>query len=167
MDTESALLIVAIIFVIYTIQTRYTTNYIERFNLDTIKKEVKIGYQEDNPQIQYTVNPVPYLLDFLRGRAYYPATFPRRPDSIINPMREPLLRVALIENQGNMPNYYTPHYVGPNVDGSFEGSKDTNLTKSNYVYRAYRYPHNDMLYKPWQLETSAPYLDYGSQQGDS
>jgi hypothetical protein len=86
----------------------------------------------------------------LKGRAYYPATLPRRPDAIINPMREPILRVASVDNQGNLPNIYDPPYSGPNVG----------------IYRAYRYPHNDLLYNPWQLEVSDPTIGYGVQQGN-
>lgn len=123
----------------------------ESFDLDTIKKEVNIAYQTDNPQIQYSVNPVPYLIDFLRARSYYPGTLPRRPDSIINPIREPILRVTSVENTGNLPNLYDPPYTGPEING---------------VYRSYRYPHNDLHYPPWGMSIGPPYMDYNNIQGN-
>ena len=145
--------IIPIIIILLIILVYYKTyQQQEGFNLDTIKKEIKIGYQTDNPQIQYSINPVPYLIDFLRARSYYPSTLPRRPDSIINPMREPILRVDSVENTGNLPSIYDPPYAGPEING---------------VYRSYRYPHNDLLYTPWSLEVNAPYLDYGSQQSNN
>ena len=144
--TTIAVILVALLFVCWC----YNRKRIEGFDLDQIKKEVRLGYQISNPQIQYSVNPIPYLLDFLKGRAYYPATLPRRPDAIINPMREPILRVASVENQGNLPNMWDPPYAGPNLG----------------TYRAYRYPHNDLLYNPWQLEISSPTIGYGTQQGN-
>ena len=123
----------------------------ENFNLDTIKREVKIAYQTSNPQIQYSVNPVPYLIDFLQARSYYPNTLPRRPDSIVNPMKEGILRADSVENTGNLPSMYTPPYSGPEISG---------------VYRAYRYPHNDLHYPPWGMSIGPPYLDYNNQQGN-
>lgn len=128
----------------------YNRRQNEGFNLDQIKKEVRLGYQWSNPNIQYTVNPVPYLLDFLKGRSYYPATLPRRPDAIINPVIEAILRVDSVENTGNLPNLYDPPYAGPNLG----------------VYRAYRYPHNDLHFTPWQLEISDPTKGYGVEQGN-
>jgi len=138
-----AVIIVILLFVCWCYNRKRT----EGFDLDQIKKEVRLGYQISNPQIQYQVNPIPYLLTFLDGRSYYPATLPRRPDAIVNPMREPILRVASVENQGNLASIYTPPYAGANLG----------------TYRAYRYPHNNLLHKPWQLEISSPYNDYGSQ----
>ncbi len=78
----------------------------EGFDLDTIKREVNIANQTGNEQIAYTVNSVPYLLDYLRGRSYYPSTISRRPDSIINPMRESILR-GVLESTGNLPSLYS------------------------------------------------------------
>jgi len=140
-----AAVLVALLFICWWYDRKRT----EGFDLDQIKKEIRLGYQISNPNVQYQVNPIPYLLDFLKGRSYYPSTLPRRPTSIINPMREPILRVASVENSGNLPSIYSPPYAGPNLG----------------TYRAYRYPHNDLLYKPWQLSISSPYNDYGSQQG--
>ncbi len=90
---------ILIFFIMYFIYLYLT----EGFNLDDIKNELRAAYQIDNPQIQYSVNPVPYLLDLLKARNYYPQTLPRRPDSIINPMRESILRYDSTYNTGNLP----------------------------------------------------------------
>jgi len=142
-------LIAAVIALIITLLVgwwyirRISRECTEGFDLDQIKKEVDIAYQTDNPQVQYSVNPIPSLLNFIKGRSYYPNTLPRRPDALIRPITERVVLHDATYNKGNMGTVSNPPYSGPNTSG---------------IYRSYRYPHNDLLYKPWQLSIDAPYL---------
>ena len=52
------------------------------------KNDQRKYYAIDNPNIQYTVNPVEKMIDKLGGTKWYPQTYPRRVDSIMDPMTE-------------------------------------------------------------------------------
>ena len=57
---------------------------------------------QNNPEVQYTVNPIPDMIDKLGSTKWYPQTNPRRVDSIMDPMNESKLYDDLIYNRGNM-----------------------------------------------------------------
>lgn len=60
--------------------------------LDERKKLMDKIYAEDTPNVQEDVNPVPELIKTIKGSSYYPMEYPRRIDSLTNPITEKMLR---------------------------------------------------------------------------
>lgn len=110
----------------------------EGYSLDAAKDEVRAAYAIDNPNIQYTVDPVPDMIRTINGESYYPVLPARRPNAIVNPITEPYLRNVMINNINN---------IGMNT-----AFKDGEMVMNNHPYQggnntklqAYAYPHSDL-----------------------
>ena len=57
---------------------------------------------DDNPQIQQKHNPVPDMIDVVGGTKYYPLSYPRRVNSIMDPMTERKIHRDMVTNTGNL-----------------------------------------------------------------
>lgn len=66
------------------------------------QENIRNVYAYDNPNIQHLVNPVKKMIDRLGGTKWYPQDYPRRVNSIMDPMTEEKLHEDLIFNKGNM-----------------------------------------------------------------
>lgn len=123
-----------ILFYIYFIKGRY-----ERFDVTDMKNELRRSYALNNPQVQYTVNPIPDMIRTVNGDSFYPILPARRPDAIINPITEPLLRNVIINNLNNIAMMSTTNPQGERVLNNHPY-----LGGDNSKTQAYAYPHSDL-----------------------
>ena len=126
------LLLAAIILILF-----YYRN--EGFSVSDMKDELRRSYSLNNPSVQYTVNPVPDMIRTVDGDSYYPTLPARRPDSIINPINEPLLRNVIINNLNNIAMMDTTNEKGERVMNIHPY-----LGGDNSKIQAYAYPHSDL-----------------------
>jgi hypothetical protein len=127
-------IIVIIVFYFYYVKSKE-----EGFNLTDMKNELRRSYSLNNPQVQYTVNPVPDMIRTVNGESYYPILPARRPDAIINPINEPLLRNVIINNINNIAKLSTTNSKGERVLNN-----RPYLGGNNKKIQAYAYPHSDL-----------------------
>ncbi len=111
----------------------------EGFNVSDMKDELRRSYSLNNPSVQYTVNPIPDTIRTVDGDSYYPILPARRPDAIINPINEPLLRDVIINNLNNIAMMSTT-----NEDGERVMNNHPYLGGNNSKIQAYAYPHSDL-----------------------
>ena len=73
----------------------------EGFEVPDLTKIDEVNIRE-NPQVQLQYNPVPNMIDIVHGTKWYPLSYPRRVNAIMDPITERKVHINMVDNLGNM-----------------------------------------------------------------